>query len=77
MPKRNLTLQLDEKTIRRAKVLAAKRGASLSALVAIEIERLADRDDRYEEARSRAMKALHRPGKHGGRSWERSDLYDL
>ena len=34
MAKTNLTLQLDEGVIRRARIVAAKRGTSVSALVA-------------------------------------------
>ena len=40
MARRNLTLQSDEDVIRRAKVLAANRGASASRLVARELEEL-------------------------------------
>lgn len=76
MAKRNLTVQLDETVVRRAKVLAARRGTSVSALVAIEIGRLADDDDRYEEAMRRAGREMNRAVDRGGRSWEREDLYD-
>jgi hypothetical protein len=38
---RNVPLQPDDEVIRKAKVLAAQRGASLSGLVAAEINRLA------------------------------------
>jgi hypothetical protein len=34
MARRNLTLQLDEAVIRKARVLAARRGTSISGLVA-------------------------------------------
>ena len=37
MAKTNLTLQLDEEVIRRARIVAAKRGTSVSALVAREL----------------------------------------
>ncbi len=50
MARRNLTLQLDEDVIRQAKVLAAKRGTSVSGLVARELEELVAQDARYEEA---------------------------
>jgi hypothetical protein len=45
---RNLTVQLDGEPIRRAKVLAARRGTSISGLVARELEELVARDARYE-----------------------------
>jgi predicted nucleic acid-binding protein len=38
--RRNLTVQLVEETIRQAKILAAKRGTSISGLVAQELELL-------------------------------------
>ncbi len=38
MTKRNLTVQLDEDVIQQAKVLAARRGTSVSTLVAPELE---------------------------------------
>jgi hypothetical protein len=73
--RRNLTVQLDEETIREAKVLAAKRGTSISGLVARELERLVAGDARYEEARRRAVELMAQAVEHGGRSWRREDLH--
>jgi hypothetical protein len=75
MAKRNLTVQLDDEVIHQAKVLAARRGTSVSTLVAAELERLVADDDRYEEARQRAERALARARPRGGRRWERDELY--
>lgn len=75
MAKRNLTVELDAEVIRQAKIVAAKRGTSVSRLVAMEIEGLADNDVRYEEARERALKALANAKPRGGRSWRREDLH--
>lgn len=75
MAKRNLTVELDDEVIRKAKIVAAKRGTSVSRLVAMEIEGLADDDVRYEEARERALKALANAKPRGGRSWRREDLH--
>jgi hypothetical protein len=74
--KRNLTVQLDDDVIRRAKVLAAKRGVSVSGLVATELARLVAEDERYEEAWRRARKAMGEAAGRGGRRWERDELYD-
>ena len=74
--RRNLTLQLDEDTIRQAKILAAKRGTSISGLVARELELLLARDARYEEARRRAVELMAESVGHGGRTWRREDLYE-
>jgi len=76
MAKTNLTLQLDEDVIRRARVVAAKRGTSVSALVARELDGLVEQDARYEEARRRAEKLLAGAVPRGGRSWRRHELHD-
>jgi hypothetical protein len=55
---RNLTVKLEEATIRKAKVVAAKRGTSVSRLVASEIDRLVREDDAYEQARVEALADL-------------------
>ena len=53
MSKTNLTLQLETDVIRRARVLAARRGTSVSALVARELTALVAREVRYEDAAPR------------------------
>ncbi len=53
--KRNVTVQLDEGVISKAKVLAAQRGTSISGLIAAEITRLVDQNERYERAREAAL----------------------
>ena len=75
MPKTNLTLQLDEDVIRRARVVAAKRGTSVSALVARELTELAASDERYEAAQRRAAEVMERATKRGSRGWARDDIY--
>jgi Family of unknown function (DUF6364) len=71
----NLTLQLDADVIRRARVVAAKRGTSVSALVAREIDALVARDERYEIAQRRAFDLLAHPSPLGGRNWTRDEIY--
>jgi hypothetical protein len=46
--KQNLTIRLDRETIRKAKILAARRSTSLSALLARQIAILMDEDKAYE-----------------------------
>lgn len=75
MPKSNLTLQLETDVIRRARIVAAKRGTSVSALVARELDELVAREDRYEEARRRALELMARSRPRGGRSWTRDEIY--
>jgi SAM-dependent methyltransferase len=74
--KRNLTVQLDDEVIRRAKVLAAKRGTSVSGLVAQELDRLVAEDERYEAAWRLARKAMGDATPRGGRSWGRDELHE-
>jgi hypothetical protein len=76
MAKRNLTVQLDEATIRHAKSVAAHRGMSLSSLVAHQINELAEADDRYERARSVALEALTGAGGGGAPRWNREELHE-
>ena len=74
--KRNLTVQLDDEVIVQAKVLAARRGTSVSTLVAATLERMVADDERYEEARERAGRAVRQASPRGGRTWRRAELYD-
>lgn len=76
MVKRNLTVQLDDGVIHQAKVLAARRGTSVSTMVAAELERLVADDDRYEASRQRAQRALGDARPRGGRQWRRDQLHD-
>jgi hypothetical protein len=75
--KRNLTVQLDEETVRRAKVLAARRSTSVSRLIAHELERLVDEDEDYRRARDAALEQLAQPFHlGGGRLPDRESLHD-
>jgi hypothetical protein len=74
--KRNLTVQLDDEVIRRAKVVAAERGTSVSALVTHELERLVGAFERYEDARRRAERSLEQSRPRGGRRWTRDELHE-
>lgn len=74
---RNLTVHLDDATIHKAKVLAARRATSLSKLVAREIERLVEEDDVYQFAQQTALGQLAQ-GFHlgGGTPSDRSSLHE-
>jgi len=75
MAKTNLTIQLDDAVIRRARIVAAKRGTSVSALVARELDHLSEREDHYEDARRRAIELMSTAAARGGRTWTRDDIY--
>jgi hypothetical protein len=76
MAKRNLTIQLDEAIIRHARIAAAHRGLSLSALVAQQLTQLTEADERYERARAAALDALAGATGGGAPNWHREELYD-
>lgn len=65
---RNLTVHLDDETIHKAKVLAARQATSLSALVARQIQRMVDEDDTYQQAQQIAIGQLERGFHLGGGS---------
>ena len=54
MAKQNITVSLPQQTIRKAKVLAARRGSSISGLLAEQIEILVGEDEAYERAQRQA-----------------------
>jgi predicted transcriptional regulator len=61
----NLTIRLDQRTLRKAKILAAKHNTSISRLVARYIETLVGQDEAYERAQRQAQ-ALLDTGLHFG-----------
>jgi len=58
--KANITLKVDSEIIREAKVLAARRGTSVSRLLAQQLEELVRREKAYESAKRRAMGRLRK-----------------
>lgn len=63
----NITIRLDRETLRRAKVLAARRNTSISGLLAQQIVTMVGEDEAYEQAQRQAF-ALLKQGFHlGGR----------
>ena len=74
--KRNLTIQLDEDVIHRAKVIAAERGTSVSGLVAQQITELIAARERYVRARESALQMMSEATDRGGRHWDREELYE-
>ncbi len=56
--KTNITLKVDAELAREARILAAKRGLSLSRMVSEELEQLVDHDRIFEQTRKRALRRL-------------------
>ncbi len=75
--KRNVTLQLDDALIRKAKVIAAERDTSVSRLVAEQITELVARDSSYDRGHRRYLEltgSVH--GSSDGRRFTRDELHD-
>ncbi|RME28035.1 MAG: MerR family transcriptional regulator [Deltaproteobacteria bacterium] len=72
----NLTIKIDDEDfVRRAKVVAAKRGTSLSALVREYLVELVKKDEEYEQARKQALSTLKRGLHLGGAPITRDEVY--
>jgi hypothetical protein len=75
----NITLSLPEEDLREARVLAARRGTSVSQLLAHELRQLVERETGYEAARERSLARLHDGldlGTNGRPTWSRDELHD-
>jgi len=67
MPKQNITVSLERDTLRKAKVLAARRETSISGLLAQQLEVLVGDEEAYDRS-ARQAEALLEEGFHlGGR----------
>jgi hypothetical protein len=58
MSKQNVTVSIDQQTLRKAKILAARRETSISGLLASQIELLVGEEEAYERAERQAMSLL-------------------
>ena len=56
--KQNITVAIDGALLKRARAIAARRGLSVSALLADELRAIVADDTAYESARRQAMAAL-------------------
>lgn len=63
---RNITLSLNEDLIQKARVLAARRHRSVSALLREELSRLVVEDEAYETAKRAALERLEQGAHLGG-----------
>lgn len=75
--KQNITVAIEPALLKQARAIAARRGLSISALLADELRRLVAEDRAYETARRRA-KALLQKGLdlQGGRMENRNEIHD-
>jgi hypothetical protein len=76
--KQNITLSLPSDDVRRAKVLAAQRGTSVSRLLADMLRKLIEQDTGYVAARERSLNRLAEGwdlGTNGDIGWGRDELH--
>jgi hypothetical protein len=63
--KQNVTISISSETVRKARILAARRSTSISGLLAEEIEKLVGAEDMWERSERSAL-ALLQQGFHLG-----------
>ena len=77
--KQNVTLAIPKALLRKAKVVAAERQTSLSALLTQLLIDLVKQEDEYEQARQRSLALLERGfelGTYGKITWSRDELHE-
>ena len=75
--KQNITLSMEKPLLQRTRIAAARRGMSVSALLAEELRVLVEREDAYEEAKAKALAGLtNAPALGDARIRNRGALHD-
>ena len=73
----NITLALDKQLLKRARVFAARRRTSISAMLAAELRRMVEAEEAYEQAKTKALEQLRSPFRLGGAGIvDREELHD-
>jgi hypothetical protein len=79
MANQNITLSLPEEDLREARVLAARRGTSVSQLLARMLREIVERETGYDTAREHGLAVLRDGldlGTGGRMTWSRDDLHE-
>ena len=75
--KQNITLAIEPALLKQARAIAARRGTSISALLADELRRLVSADRTYESARRKALELMRTGiGMESGRMEDRNEIHD-
>jgi hypothetical protein len=74
--KHNITVAIDPALLKKARAVAARRGRSVSALLADELRQLVADDAQYTVARKRALGLLSTPLSLGGSPLSREELHE-
>ena len=64
--RQNITVSLDRELIRQARIVAARRGTSVSKLLAAELARTVEEADTYQRAERQALATLDKGFHMGG-----------
>ena len=75
----NITLSLPEEDLRAARVVAARRGTSVSQLLGRLLRELVERETGYAAARERSIARMHKGtdlGTGGHISWDRDSTHE-
>jgi hypothetical protein len=74
---KNVTLAIEEKTLREARRIAAERSTSLNAMIREFLHELTERESRADQARQRILELCEQSSAEvGPRSWNRDDLHE-
>jgi hypothetical protein len=79
MVNQNITLSLPEEDLREARILAARRGTSVSQLLARMLRETVERETGYDEARRRSLNTLRESlklGTGGHATWSRDEIHE-
>ena len=74
--KHNITVAIDPGLLKKARAIAARRGRSVSALLADELRELVAEDGHYTAARRRALTLFAQPLSLGGVPVSRETLHE-
>jgi hypothetical protein len=74
--KQNITLAIDSGLLKKVRAIAARRGRSVSALLADVLGGLAVEDAAFATARKRALALLSSPPALGGTPLSRDEIHD-
>jgi hypothetical protein len=64
--KQNITLALDKQVLKKARAFAARRGTSVSAMLAEELRKKVEEETLYESSQAKALAFLSAPFRLGG-----------
>ncbi len=77
--KTNITIRIDSELARQAKIIASKKGISLSAMIGDWLSSITKRNSDYEKAYKRHKKMMEKGmnlGVYGKPTWAREELHE-